>query len=76
MNAYDIIIKPVITAAPDANVVKSGRNIAGCQVTFADVINVYDIVNANKLVVDKALQFFHSGRINFYFCCPPYNISW
>ena len=44
----------VVTAAPDANVVKSGRNIAGCQVTFADVINVYDIVNANKLVVDQA----------------------
>ena len=44
----------VVTAAPDANVVKSGRNIPGCQVTFANLINVYDIVNANKLVVDKA----------------------
>ena len=44
----------VITAAPDANVVKSGRNIPGCEVTFANVINVYDIVNASKLVVDKA----------------------
>jgi large subunit ribosomal protein L4 len=36
------------------NVVKSGRNIAGCEVTFANVLNVYDVVNANKLVVDKA----------------------
>ena len=44
----------VVTAAPDANVVKSGRNIPGCEVTFANLINVYDIVNANKLVVDKA----------------------
>ena len=44
----------VVTAAPDANVVKSGRNIPGCAVTFANLINVYDIVNANKLVVDKA----------------------
>ena len=44
----------VVTAAADANVVKSGRNIPGCQVTFANLINVYDIVNANKLVVDKA----------------------
>ena len=44
----------VITAAPDANVVKSGRNIPGCEVTFANVINVYDVLNAKKLVVDKA----------------------
>ena len=44
----------VVTAAPDANVVKSGRNIPGCEITFANLINVYDIVNAKKLVVDKA----------------------
>ena len=44
----------VVTAAPDVNVVKSGRNIPGCEVTFAGVLNVYDIVNAGKLVVDKA----------------------
>ena len=44
----------VVTATPDANVVKSGRNIPGCEVTFANVINVYDIVNASKLVLDKA----------------------
>ncbi len=44
----------VVTAAPDANVVKSGRNIPGCMITFANVINVYDVVNASKLVVDKA----------------------
>ena len=44
----------VVTATPDANVVKSGRNIPGCEITFANLINVYDVVNANKLVVDKA----------------------
>ena len=44
----------VVTAAVDTNVVKSGRNIPGCEVTFANLINVYDIVNANKLVVDQA----------------------
>ena len=44
----------VVTAAPDMNVVKSGRNIPGCEITFANLINVYDIVNAGKLVVDKA----------------------
>ena len=44
----------VVTAAADQNVVKSGRNIPGCEVTFANLLNVYDIVNASKLVVDKA----------------------
>ena len=44
----------VVTAAADQNVVKSGRNIPGCEVTFATLINVYDIVNAEKLVVDQA----------------------
>jgi len=44
----------VVTAAPDQNVVKSGRNIPGCEITFANLLNVYDIVNANKLVVDQA----------------------
>ena len=44
----------VVTAEANANVVKSGRNIPGCEVTFANLLNVYAIVNANKLVVDKA----------------------
>ena len=43
----------VVTAAADQNVVKSGRNIPGCEVTFANLLNVYDVVNANKLVVDQ-----------------------
>ena len=44
----------VVTAAVDQNVVKSGRNIPGCEVTFANLINVYDVLNAKKLVVDQA----------------------
>ncbi len=44
----------VVTAQNDSNVVKSGRNIPGCQVTFANLISVYDILNAKKLVLDKA----------------------
>ena len=44
----------VVTAAADQNVVKSGRNIPGCQVTYANLINVYDVLNAKKLVLDKA----------------------
>ena len=44
----------VVTAEACENVVKSGRNIPGCEITFANLLNVYDVVNANKLVVDKA----------------------
>ena len=44
----------VVTAENDAIVVKSAANIPGVQVAFANVINVYDILNAKKLVVDKA----------------------
>ena len=44
----------VITAAADTNVVKSGRNIPGCEITFANLINVYDVLKAQKLVVDQA----------------------
>ena len=42
----------VVTAAADVNVVKSGRNISGCEVTFANLPNTYDVLNADKLVVD------------------------
>ena len=44
----------VITAENDQVVVKSARNIPGILVAFANLINVYDILNAKKLVVDKA----------------------
>ena len=55
LNAVGAEKKPlVITAEADQIVVKSGRNIPGCAVTFANLINVYDVVNANKLVVDQA----------------------
>ena len=55
LNAVGVNSKAlVITAAPDENVVKSGRNIPGCEITFANLINVYDVANATKLVVDKA----------------------
>ena len=55
LTAVNAAKKPlVVTAAADMNVVKSGRNIPGCEVTFANLLNVYDIVNAETLVVDKA----------------------
>ena len=55
MNAVNADCKTlVVTAEADVNVIKSGRNIPGCEVTFANLINVYDVVNATKLVVDQA----------------------
>ena len=44
----------VVTAENDQIVVKSARNIPGVMVTFANLINVYDILNAKKFVVDQA----------------------
>ena len=44
----------VITAEANEVVVKSARNIEGVEITFANLINVYDVLNANKLVMDKA----------------------
>ena len=42
----------VVTGCP--NVVMSARNIPGVVTTPATLINVYDIVNANQLIIDKA----------------------
>ena len=44
----------VVTAENDELVVKSAANIPGVMVTFANLINVYDILNAKKLVLDQA----------------------
>ena len=42
----------VVTACP--NVVKSARNIPGVVTSPANLINVYDIVNANQVIIDQA----------------------
>ena len=44
----------VVTAEADELVVKSARNIPGVSTAFASVINVYDVLNAKKFVVDQA----------------------
>ena len=43
----------VVTAAPEKNVILSARNIPGVRTTVARVINVYDILNGRKLIVDR-----------------------
>ncbi len=43
----------VITPEVNANVVRSARNLPGVVTTPARLINVYDLVNAKYLVVDK-----------------------
>ena len=43
-----------ITPEVNVNVYKSARNIPGVVTTTAKVLSVYDIVNAKRLVVDKA----------------------
>ena len=55
LNAVGVTGKAlVVTAENDEVVVKSAANIPGVLVTFANLINVYDVLNAKKLVVDKA----------------------
>ena len=44
----------VVTAAPDQNVALSGRNRPGVKTTMANMINTYDILKYDTLVVDKA----------------------
>ena len=43
----------VVTPEVNGNVVKSARNLPGVMTTPAKLINVYDLVNAKYLVLDK-----------------------
>jgi len=43
----------VVTADGDANVVKSARNIPGVKPIRADFLNVYDILNYDKLIITR-----------------------
>ena len=52
LNAVDSKKALVVTSCP--NVVKSARNIPGIVPSPANLINVYDIMNANEFIVDKA----------------------
>ena len=52
LNAVESKKAVVVTACP--NVVKSARNIPGIVTSPASLINVYDIVNANQVIIDQA----------------------
>ena len=43
----------VVTPAKDEIIVKSARNIPGVETSMANLINVYDILKAKNLVIDK-----------------------
>ncbi len=42
-----------VTAENNTNIVKSGRNIQGVQITFVNTLNVYDIVKYDSLILTK-----------------------
>ena len=44
----------IVTPEVDTVIVKSARNIPGVLTTIANMLNVYDIINAQYLVVDQA----------------------
>ena len=52
LNAVQSKKAVVVTECP--KVVKSARNIPGVVTTSAKILSVYDIVNANQFIVDKA----------------------
>lgn len=55
MNAVNASAKSlVVTATPDKNVALGGRNLPGVKTTMANMINTYDILKYDTLVVDKA----------------------
>ena len=43
----------VVTAENSPNVVKSGRNIPGVDVSFVNTLNVYDIMRHDSLIITK-----------------------
>lgn len=43
----------IITDAPRENVIKSARNIPGVKTTHAGQLNVYDILNYDKLIITR-----------------------
>ncbi|OUN06894.1 50S ribosomal protein L4 [Flavonifractor sp. An92] len=54
LNAVEAGKAVVVTSEVNQNVVLSARNIPGVTTTTAKILSVYDIVNANKFIVDKA----------------------
>ena len=46
--------KKAMVVTSDSNVVLSARNIPGVVTSPANLINVYDIVNANQVIIDQA----------------------
>ena len=46
--------KKAVVVTSDNNVVLSARNIPGIVTSPANLINVYDIVNANQVIIDQA----------------------
>ena len=54
LNAVGAKKTVMITPEVNENVIKSARNIPGVITTTAKILSVYDIVNANQIVVDKA----------------------
>ena len=49
-----VVIDAIKMDAPKTSEFAKFLKAVGCEVTFAGVLNVYDVLNATKLVVDKA----------------------
>ena len=54
LNALEAKKALIVTPEVCENIVKSARNIPGAMTTTATIINVYDILNHDKFIVDKS----------------------
>ena len=54
LNSFEASKALVVTPEVRKNVVLSARNIPGVKTTIAGVLSVYDILKADKFIVDKA----------------------
>ncbi len=54
LNSFEADKALVVTPEVRKNVVLSARNIPGVKTTIASVLSVYDILKADKFIVDKA----------------------
>jgi len=56
LSKFELTGKKILLVLPkiDSNVFLSARNIQKSQVTLADSINTYDVLNANKLIISES----------------------
>ncbi len=53
LSVFDVKKALIVTAAKDESVIRASGNIKGVKTLLADSVNVYDVLNCDKLVITK-----------------------